>query len=230
MTLRANGRLAGFAFLAYIVAGISQMVVFGQATGGGGIAVQLASVAQHATGVRLTVLLELFEAVCALVLAVTIYALTRDVDRDLAMLAMMFRIAEGVINATSSVRTLELLRIATAGPSAGPGADTVGGLLLNVGPGGASAFCFAVGSTIYSCLFLRARSIPAALAWLGVLASVLVVVLQPAQYAGFLRGPITGFMWIPMLLFEVTLALWLILKGVATPARLQPAGGVAPGR
>ena len=230
MTLRANGRLAGVAFLVYIVAGISQMVVFGQATGGGETAAQLANVAQHAAAVRLTVLLELVEAVCALVLAVTIYALTREADRDLAMLAMMFRVAEGVINANSSVRTLELLKLATAGASAGPGADTVGGLLLAVGPGGASAFCFAVGSTIYSWLFLSARSIPVPLAWLGVFASVLVVALQPAQYAGFLRGPVTGFMWIPMLLFEVTLALWLIFKGVGSPARLEPARGAAAGR
>lgn len=76
----------------------------------------------------------------------------------------------------------------------------------------------AVGSTLYSYLFLRARSVPVSLAWLGVAASILLVVLLPAQLAGFVTGPITDFMWLPMLVFEVWLVLWLIIKGVATRA------------
>jgi len=39
------------------------------------------------------------------------------------------------------------------------------------------------------------------------------------QAAGFLSGPITMIMWLPMLAFEVRLSLWLIIRGVATPAR-----------
>ena len=77
---------------------------------------------------------------------------------------------------------------------------------------------FAVGSTLFSYLFLRGRIIPVPLAWLGVIASVLLVVGLPLQLAGFLNGPITSLMWIPMALFEVPLALWLLIRGVATPA------------
>jgi hypothetical protein len=29
-----------------------------------------------------------------------------------------------------------------------------------------------------------------------------------------LAGPVTTYMWLPMLLFEVVLALWLIIRGV----------------
>ncbi|MGI8817951.1 MAG: hypothetical protein ACR2HW_02330 [Gemmatimonadales bacterium] len=59
--------------------------------------------------------------------------------------------------------------------------------------------------------------IPVGLAWLGVLASVLLVVLCPLQLAGLLGGPVTQFMWLPMLVFEVVLALWLLIEG-AGPA------------
>jgi hypothetical protein len=59
--------------------------------------------------------------------------------------------------------------------------------------------------------------IPVPLAWLGVVASVLLVVGLPLQGAGFLHGLATSLMWIPMALFEVPLALWLLVKGV-TPA------------
>lgn len=69
---------------------------------------------------------------------------------------------------------------------------------------GASATFFAVGSTLFSWLLLRGRMIPVPLAWLGLLASVLLVVCCPLQLAGLLGGPVTSFMWFPMLLFEVS--------------------------
>ena len=65
-----------------------------------------------------------------------------------------------------------------------------------------------------------ARMIPSALAWLGVLASALLVVILPLQLAGLFGGTmswassITWLVWLPMLVFEVTLALWLMIKGV----------------
>ena len=65
---------------------------------------------------------------------------------------------------------------------------------------------------------------PLALAWLGVLyASVLLVVVLPLQLVRVGVGPITSFMWLPMLVFEVVLALWLIIKGVEMPVRMRSA-------
>ena len=230
MTRTTNARLAGFMFLFYIATGIASMVLFGQATSGAdGTAATLASIAQHATTVRLTVLLTLLQFVDALVLAVALYALTRDEDPDLAVMALCFRASEGVIGAVAAVRTLELLSVATAStaPVAPDAAAAIalGALLLKAGGSFANvgATAFALGSTLYCYLFLRARSIPVPLAWLGVLASVLLVVALPLQLAGFLRGPVTWFIWMPMLAFEVPLGLWLLIKGVATPpARQSP--------
>jgi hypothetical protein len=65
--------------------------------------------------------------------------------------------------------------------------------------------------------------IPIPLAWLGVLASVLLVVCLPVRLAGFLHGPIVTLMWLPMLAFEVLLALWLLIRGVAPATRTQAA-------
>jgi len=88
---------------------------------------------------------------------------------------------------------------------------------------GEAAFFFAVGSTLFCWLLLRGRLIPMALAWLGVLASVLLVVVLPLQLAGLFGGPmswsasVTWLVWLPMLVFEVALALWLLIKGVGMP-------------
>src|SRR5437660_1046531 len=78
---------------------------------------------------------------------------------------------------------------------------------------------FAVGSLTLSYLLLRGRMVPVSIAWLGVFASGLLAVALPLQLAGFPTGPLKGYYeWLPALVFQVVLALWLLIKGVATPA------------
>ena len=217
MTRTTNARIAGFTFLFYIAAGIASMVFFGRATSAEGIAAQLAGIAQHASYVRITVVLYLLQCFCALVLGVTLYAITREQDPDLAMLAMTCRVGEGLLSATGIPSTVALLWLATGGASAmnPESANALGEYLLR-GDVALTATFFAVGSLLFSYLLLRGRMIPAPLAWIGVVASALLVVYLPLQLAGFL--PSYFFIWLPMLAFEVPLALWLLIKGVAAPA------------
>ena len=162
---RMYARVAGITFLFYIVAGLTSMALGEQA---------------QAKDV-LSVLMSL----SALVLGVMLYALTREQEPMVAMLAL-------------TCRVLEAAQIE-------------------------SAIFFAVGSTLFSWLLLRGRMIPMALAWLGVIASVLLVVILPLQLAGLFGGSmtwassVTWLVWLPMLLFEVAFALWLLIKGVAMP-------------
>jgi hypothetical protein len=152
-----------------------------------------------------------------MVLAVTLYAITREQDPDIAMLALTCRVAEGVISAISIPETLRLLWLATAtGPHApGAGAAHALGAYLLRGDMSVTAAFFAVGSALFCYLLLRGRMIPIPLAWLGVVASVLLVVALALQVPGVLRGPITSFMYLPMLAFELACGLWLLIKGVA---------------
>jgi len=159
MSIRTNARLAGVAYLLYIAAGISSMAIK-----------QAGSV------------LGLITSLCALVLAVTLYAITRGVDADLALLAMACRVVESV-----------------------PG-DRLH-----------AEFFFAVGSTIFCWLLLRGRLIPAALAWLGILASAFLVIAVPIQHGNFLSA-LTWAIWMPALVFEISFAVWLLTKGVASSA------------
>jgi len=230
MTLKTNARLAGFMFLFYIATGIAGMVLFGPATGGDTTAAKLASVVQHATLVRLSAVYSLLMMMNPFVLGVALYALTRDYDRDLALLALVCRVTEGVIAAVSTVPTRALLSVATAavgatGPDAAA-ANALGSVLLQVRglTTLVSATVFAIGSTLFSYLFLRARTIPLSLAWLGVIASILLVVGLPLQMAEFIHGLVTLLMWIPMAVFEVTFAIWLLVKGVAPQATLRSEG------
>jgi hypothetical protein len=108
MTRTTNARIAGFTFLFYIAVGITSMILLGRATSGEGIAAKLASIAQHETHVRVVVLLTLLMSFSAIGLGVTLWAITREQDPDLAMLAMTCRVVEGVNGASSIPRTLGL--------------------------------------------------------------------------------------------------------------------------
>jgi hypothetical protein len=168
MTRTANARVAGFTFLLYIAAGITSMALARQAPA--------------------RELLSVLMSLSAIVLGVTLYAITREVDGDLAMLAMACRLVEAV-----------------------HGEEQV------------SAIFFAVGSTLFCWLLLRGRMIPLALAWLGVAASMFLVLVLPLQLAGLFGGQmswsssIAWLVWLPMLIFELALASWLLTKGVAAP-------------
>jgi hypothetical protein len=223
MTQTTNARLAGFMFLFYIATGIAAMILFQPVDGAVGTAAKLASIAEHAPRVRLTILLSLLTVVEALVLAVALYAITRDHDPDLAMLALSCRIGEGLLGAIGIVATLGLLWLGTAAAAIGPeaaAANALAALLLrarvwSLGIGGT---LFAVGDTLYSYLFLQARSIPLQLGQMGIFASVLLVLFLPAQLVGFIQGPANDLVWMPMLVFEVGLGLWLLIKGGAVRA------------
>src|SRR6266516_5994004 len=144
MTRRTNARMAGI-----------------------DIAAKVVTIAQHAADIRLTVVLSMVGGFCALVLAVTLYAITRDQDRDLAMLGLTCRAAEGIIGAASLPATLGHMSIATAANSSSSDTGAVQALaafVLNQ-PWTISAWFFALGSTTFSWLLLRGRMVPVWLAW-----------------------------------------------------------------
>lgn len=224
MTRTTNARIAGFTFLFYIAVGVTSMILSAQTAVGENITAKLATVAQHVLQVRLTIVFGLLQAVCAILLAVTLYSITRDEDPDLALLAMIFRVGEGLIGVTSSRRSLDLLWLAAANGTSKPSSATVealGTYLFQAPRGNMGAIFFAMGSTVFAWLLLRGRMIPGPLAWLGVTASVLLVVTLPLQLAGFLSGQLVSFLWIPMAAYEVPLGLWLMIKGASVQRTQQ---------
>jgi hypothetical protein len=227
MTRRTNSRIAGSAFLLYIGVYVIEITLFGAASAGDEPVARLAAMAANARMLRIDLVLGLLTCFFAVTLGVTLWALTRSEDRELAMLGLVCRAGEGLIGAAPIAATFGLLAVATADGAAAPDASatTLASFVMEAHRWNwliAAAF-FAVGSTAFCWLLLRGRMIPAALAWLGVAASLLLIVGVPLQLAGFIRPPFADFMWAPMAAFEIALALWLLTKGAALPRR---AGGM----
>lgn len=230
MTRTTNARIAGFTLLAYIAAGITSMMLFRRATGGGGVQAKLAGIAAHPTDVGILVILGLVQCFSALVLAVTLYAVTRDEDGDLALLGLVCRVVEGVIGGLSIPAMLTLLWLATARGAGAPdtaAAHALAAYLLRDDVALPATF-FAVGSAAFTYLLLRGRMIPVPLAWLGVIASVLLVVALPLRLAGWLGEPIASIIWLPMLAFEVPLGFLLVARGVTAPTHARAGRSAGP--
>ncbi len=215
-------RVAGFMFLFYIAIGITQ-IVLGGSSDAEGLAAKLANMVAHAPQVRLNLVLGLLTCFVALTLAVALYVITRDQDPNLALLALLCRVGESLVGGAYVSMTLGLLALATSTGADAPDSTTLNtlGAFLRASDSwstAVSATFFAVGSTFFCWLLLQGRLIPVVLAWVGLLASIVLVVGLPLQLAGLLGSPITGYMWLPMAVFEIPTGLWLLIKGVSMPA------------
>jgi len=223
MTRTTNARIAGFTFLFYSTIGICGDLLMHHVFGGADDVTTLARFGEYATVVRVDILIKVLEAFSALVLAVALYGITRDEDHELAMLGMVCRVVEGVLGTLSIQSYLRLGWLAKA--VIGPGSldpSTINALrtfLLMPAPSvPLGTVFFAVGSTIFSYLLLRGRMVPVWIAWLSLFASGLLAVVLPLQVAGFSTWRLTGYyQWLPVLVAQTALALWLLIKGVATP-------------
>jgi hypothetical protein len=231
VTQRANARIAGYAYLSYIVFAMLSSVLFGKATAGDNVSQTLSTLARMIWVARVTVLLDLLQPVCALVLAVTLYRLVNAVNPTLALIAMLFRAGEGLLGSLPLLSKLELMRLATtpdAGPANASGYLALADEVLHRPDGGFSAFCFVVGGFLFACLFLKGRSIPRWLAWIGVVTIAMQLICVPLHIATMIPESIENWLWFPILLYEVPLGIWLIVKGIKSPpgSQIAEAGDV----
>jgi hypothetical protein len=217
MTQRAEARTAGYAYLSYIVFTMSSITLYSKAIAGNGPFQQLSSLSRMISTARVTVLLDLLQIVCALVLAATLYRITKGVDATLALVAMSFRLGEGLLGSLPLLGKLELMQLATAA-TANVG-DATGYTLLenhifNRPDQQFSEFCFVVGGFIFAYLFLHGRLIPRWLAWIGVAAVGAQMICVPLHIASFIPGSIVDRLWMLIMVYEIPLGLWLIIRGV----------------
>jgi hypothetical protein len=221
MTKTSNARVAGATFLLYIAIGITDLIVTRGSTAGETTAQRLVSVAQHLPQLHAGLILGLATGFIALTLGVALYGLTREEDHELALLALCCRVGEALAVYVPLLANLGLIWLTTSDAATTGDADALAELLFRVKGWNVNlaATFFAVGSTIFCWLLLRGRLIPNALAWLGVIASVLLVIALPLRMVGALSATAAMLIWIPMAAFEIPLGVWLLIKGAAVPSR-----------
>jgi hypothetical protein len=204
---RALARIGGLLYLAIILLGIfCEAYVRGTILVAGDAAASAANIRSMATLWRAGIAAELVLLVCAVALTQILFMLLRPVNRDLALLAMLFALMSLSVEAVS---TLEL--VAALSPRAVAGvaveAHTRGFALALV--------FFGVECLILGYLIRRSGYLPWVIgvlmqvAGVAYLANSFVLLLAPA-----FSSTVFPLIIAPVLAGEGSLALWLVVKGV----------------
>lgn len=221
----AAARLAGILYLAgNVVAAFSEFHARGSL-------IVPDDAAQTAVNVRASELLfrigmvgDLVTFSSGLVLVWALYVVLRPVGRDLVLLAAFFRLAECAVLASITLNDFTALRL-LGGASYLRALDTqqlqaLARLFMGVQADGyrIGLVLFGLGSAVFAWLWYKSCYIPRVLAALGIFASLLVAILTLAimVFPGLGSMVIPAY-YVPVLLFEVSLGLWLLAKGLRAP-------------
>ena len=174
----------------------------------------------------------LVASLCIVFLAMGLYVAIKPLGKNLALLALVFRLLEAAFVGGQAILGFVVLKLYISADS------------LNVFDGkqlsmfvtlhsttdwvvfNSFAIFFGVGSSLFFYLFFQSTYIPRVLAGWGLLGSVLVPIvcfgcLMWPQHAKLLQ-----LGWAPIGLAEILVGLWLLFKGlnlqVSTPARPLP--------
>jgi hypothetical protein len=157
-------------------------------------------------------------------MAVALYVVLRPVNRNVALLAAFWRLADCAILAAIMVNDFAVLRL-LSGAEYLKAFDTAQlqalmRLFLTVEVAGFQVgfVMLGLGSTVFSYLWLKSGYIPRGIAVWGIFASM-VLAFGTLAIMLFPRLSVVGMSYMaPMFFYEVGLGLWLLTRGLRVPA------------
>lgn len=201
--------------------------------------------AEHKNQVVLGAFMELLLVCSAIGTAVGMFPLLRRVDERIALAHLCFRFLEAVIITIGILAVLSLLTLsqsfvqlqvaatggdASAFRAAGTALLAVHDWTFLLGPN----FMLGINTLMYSALFFRSGLVPRPLAILGLTGATLVFIAALLELFGVIAQISLwgGLLSAPVALYEMSLAVWLIVKGfkasavALAPANATPMGAV----
>ena len=177
---------------------------------------------------RLGIASDLITVLGVIALVWALYVVLKPIDRNVALLAAFWRLAEASILAVSVVNAFAALLLLSGAEYL----QAFGTQQLQVlarlfvslqGAGWRIGFVFlGLGSTVFSYLWFKSRYIPRALAAWGVFSSLVlaIVTLAIMVFPGSAAVLTLAYM-APMGIYELALGLWLLAKGIRTRPLLE---------
>ncbi|NQT26920.1 DUF4386 domain-containing protein [candidate division KSB1 bacterium] len=215
-------KVAGWAYLLIIVSSILSMI-FGpyKLSVPGDVSATVTNIMANETLFRIGAAYDLLMFAGVIILAFYLYVTLKSVNKNLAFLAMLWRVAEAIIGCLMVFSSLIVLLLLN-GENYTEVFETeqlqaLVGLFLDVKPVSVSMLFVFIGlGTIVNCyLFYKSQYIPRILAVLGmisfslVLIAALMTIITPNNAAAIdIAAKALATIW------EVVIGLWLIVKGI----------------
>ncbi len=226
---RKTAALVGALFLIAMVASLlgGALVESGLGASGGS-----SSAATSPTPVHVGVVLELVNALAVIGIAVALFPVFRRHSEGMALGYVGMRILEAVFLTAAAFLPLSVVALsrdrAAAGAADAAGLEALGRQLLSMRAGMTGLLVplfFALGALLLYSWMVRTRIVPRFLAAWGLVGVGLIVVLNLLP-VGMGVGLVLA---LPMILNEIVLGIWLIVKGFDASAigRGRPAAAIA---
>jgi hypothetical protein len=170
---------------------------------------------------RLGIVSNLITFASVVVLVWALYVVFKPFNRNVALLAAFWRLAESAIFALIPLNDFVTLRLLSGDDDLrafdAPQLQALAYTFVEVHDAGylIGLVFFGLGSTVFAYLWFTSRYIPRALAGLGLFSSLLVAIVTPAVTAIPSLGAIViPLYFAPIFIFEVALGFWLLLRGI----------------
>lgn len=180
---------------------------------------------------RVSIVTDLITYILVMVLTWALYVLLRPVNRHLALLAAFFRLSELAVLCIATVNSLVILRLLSGAEylksfEAGQLQSLAMLAYHTQGQGMLVGFVLlGFGSAIFAYLLLKSGYVPKALPMLGIFGALLLALGTMAIFIFPVLGRAGMAYMMPMGLYEVSVGLWLLFKGLPSspaPAQLEP--------
>lgn len=200
-TLQARARLAGLLFLAVNALYIGSL---------------LASRTGPEEIRRLAIAFQASASAATIALAWSFYELLKSAGHGLALMALLFRVAEAALYGVTAL--FSLLLLSRVGASM-PGVDAATLALLaraRFASGHIATIYFCAGSAIFFYLLIKGRFIPRAISAFGVLATIVSFASALAQIGAPAFARYLAFSGPVLLLAELVTGAWLLVVGASS--------------
>jgi hypothetical protein len=205
----------GAAFLLQAVASAVWTYLLSSLIVAGDISASMTNIANNPLQMRTSIVFTLITAIGVAMLGALLYVVLEKQNKTIALVALALYLLEAGILAASRTDAFSLLRISQESVALGhpDNLQTLGNLLYDSANFGdfIHMLPFAVGAILFYYLFFKSGYIPRPLSLFGLAAASLALIGTLFVLLGF-NVPL--FVFIPNLPFELTIGLWLIVKGI----------------
>jgi hypothetical protein len=221
-SLQKAARVAGLAYLLIIVTSTLLMVFgYSKLIVEGNDAATFSNFMANELLIRITAAFELIMYASVVILSLALYVVLKTVNKNLALLALLWRLIEAIMGCLAVLSILVVLQLLNgeiySAVFKAEQLQALVGLFHDVQSATISLLIvfFSLGSIVNFYLFFKSKYIPRILAVFGIF-SFLLVLIKAFLVILFPNIPetIQIVFHIPGLLFEVIIGLWLLFKGV----------------
>ena len=215
-------KVVGTMYLYGFVAAFDEMFVRGRLIFENNVQATAQSIIGHELLFRIGIAVDLVEMASIVVLLTGLFVILKAVNQNLALVAALWRLMEAVICVVMTLSSFAVLRVLSSDDylrviQSDHVYSSLAWIYLGAHDDGynVAEIFLGLGSTVFSYLWYKSRYIPRSLAVCGVFSSVLVAISTLAFVVSPGLADAVGLAcYAPIAIFELTLGLWLLFKGL----------------